>query len=111
MINIDNIPRTENGCLVGNTAGKNNVETMMNILNKTTVREHNYDNCHNITCRRKCQDDGYNMAINNAISKILPYGSLCVEWNDGMSKEEIAESVLNQAKEQFIDILEGIRTK
>jgi len=50
-----------------------------------------------------------NKTIEEIITKLLPYGSLCAEWNDGMLKEEIAESVLNQAKEQFIDILEGLR--
>ena len=25
--------------------------------------EHNYDNCHNLTCRTKCDKDGYNKAI------------------------------------------------
>lgn len=48
-------------------------------------------------------------AIDEMISKLLPYGSLCAEWNGGMTKEEIAESVLNQAKEQFIDILEQMK--
>ena len=41
VINIDNIPRTKNGCLVGNTTGKNNVETVMNILKETTVKKEN----------------------------------------------------------------------
>lgn len=27
------------------------------------LKEHNYDNCHNYTCRRKCKKDGYNDAI------------------------------------------------
>ena len=26
-------------------------------------KEHNYDNCHNLTCRKLCERDGYNAAI------------------------------------------------
>ena len=33
--------------------------------------EHTYENCHNITCRRKCQKDGYNMAIDEFARKLL----------------------------------------
>ena len=29
------------------------------------VKEHNYDNCRNLTCRRKCEMDGYNKAIDD----------------------------------------------
>jgi hypothetical protein len=32
--------------------------------------EHTYENCHNITCRRKCQKDGYNMAIDEFAEKL-----------------------------------------
>lgn len=47
--------------------------------------------------------------LQEAISKILPYGSLAAEWNDSMSKEEIAQEVIDQAKECFIDILEQLK--
>ena len=47
--------------------------------------------------------------IDEVIDRILPYGSFCVKWNDGMTKEEIAQEVINQAKEQFIDILEQLK--
>ena len=29
------------------------------------IPEHTYDNCHNLTCRRKCEKDGYNKAIDD----------------------------------------------
>ena len=48
-------------------------------------------------------------AFDEVIDRILPYGSFCVKWNDGMTKEEIAQEVINQAKEQFIDILEQLK--
>ena len=34
------------------------------------MAEHTYENCHNITCRRKCQKDGYNMAIDEFAEKL-----------------------------------------
>ena len=32
--------------------------------------EHTYENCHNLTCRRKCRKDGYNMAIDEFAEKL-----------------------------------------
>lgn len=33
-----------------------------------SIPEHNYYNCHNLTCRRKCEKDGYNKAIDDAMN-------------------------------------------
>ena len=33
------------------------------------VQEHNYDNCHNYTCRKRSEKDGYREGYNDAISK------------------------------------------
>lgn len=30
-----------------------------------SLKEHNYDNCHNLTCRTKCEKDGYVKAIDD----------------------------------------------
>ena len=38
--------------------------------------EHTYENCHNITCRRKCKAEGYNMAIEEFAER------LCVELSE-----------------------------
>lgn len=35
--------------------------------------KHNYYNCHNITCRRKCEEDGYNQGIQNFYDKALNF--------------------------------------
>ena len=39
-------------------------------------------------------------------AEIKEYGSIWVEWNDGMTKEEIVESVAKQAKDCILAILE-----
>lgn len=33
--------------------------------------EHTYENCHNATCRRKCQKDGWNMAIDEFAERAI----------------------------------------
>ena len=40
------------------------------------LKEHNYDNCHNYTCRKKCEKDGYNKAIDEAIEASAK--SICI---------------------------------
>lgn len=37
---------------------------------KKTIMEHDYDNCHNLTCRRRCEKDGYNKAIDDFVEKL-----------------------------------------
>lgn len=37
------------------------------------MKEHNYENCHNLTCRRKCEDYGYNKAIDDFYIKALNF--------------------------------------
>ncbi len=53
--------------------------------------EHTYENCHNITCRRKCQKDGYNMAIDEFAEKLKPIYK-------GIT---IAEKVIDEIAEQL----------
>lgn len=40
-----------------------------------SISERPYENCHNITCRRKCENEGYIKAINefaNELKSVLP---------------------------------------
>ena len=37
------------------------------------MNQHNYYNCHNITCRKKCEDDGYNQGIQDFYDKVLNF--------------------------------------
>ena len=59
------------------------------------IPEHNYYNCHNLTCRRKCEKDGYNKAIDDFVkfANTMP----TVEEDDGtirpMWLEEMAEKL------------------
>ncbi len=75
------------------------------------MKEHNYDNCHNYTCRKKCEKNGYINAIDDAIEKFLEYGCVCVEWNSGLSKEKLVDDVLRQAIGQVVIILEKMKNE
>lgn len=35
-----------------------------------TMKEHNYDNCHNLTCRRKCQEEGRRQACERILERL-----------------------------------------
>lgn len=35
-----------------------------------SIHEHTYDNCHNITCRRRCEKDGYDKAIDEFAERL-----------------------------------------
>ena len=73
------------------------------------MKEHNYDNCHNISCRRRCEDNGYNNALDTAIEKFLEYGCIVVEWNKELSKEKLVDDVMKQAIGQVVYILEKLK--
>ena len=73
------------------------------------MKEYNYDNCHNISCRRRCEDDGYNKALDDAIDKFLEYGCVVVEWNKELPKEKLVDDVMKQAMGQVVYILEKLK--
>jgi cell fate (sporulation/competence/biofilm development) regulator YlbF (YheA/YmcA/DUF963 family) len=45
-------------------------------------------------------------AYREAIKEIKEYASIWMEWDEGMSKHEIAEKAMTDAKEGFIAIVE-----
>lgn len=51
-------------------------EWMEELKRRRNLQEHNYDNCHNITCRRRCEKDGYNKAIDDFTEKL---SNICSE--------------------------------
>ena len=59
--------------------------------NQSSIIEHTYENCHNFTCRRKCEKDGYNRAIDNFEDKA--YDMLGSSDTDIYCKEIIREIV------------------
>ena len=55
-----------------------------------SIPKHNYDNCHNVTCRRRCEKDGYDKAINNCKSVID--NAYIQEYIDGFTYAIITEN-------------------
>lgn len=86
MINIDNIPKTENGCLIGNTTGKNNVETVINILNSTTKRKHLDDDCNGdfmrVEEREYIEPEKVGEEIIKALNTVKEYCKTHAEFED-----------------------------
>lgn len=60
---------------------------------------------------KESYDNGYTNAIDDAIGKFLEYGCVCVEWNNGLSKEKLVDDVLRQAMGQVVYILEKMKCK
>lgn len=55
-----------------------------------SIPEHTYDNCHNITCRRRCEKDGYDKAIDDCKSVID--NAYVQEYIDGFTYAIITEN-------------------
>ena len=67
-----------------------------------SIPEHTYENCHNLTCRRKCEKDGYNKAIDDYMNKLCNhcmqqtnecYKPECPFCTDGCDVVNIAEKM------------------
>ena len=64
--------------------------------------EHTYENCHNITCRRKCQKDGYNMAIDEFAEKVKPIIDEKIKgWTNSDDLRRWCERAINDVAEQL----------
>ena len=63
----------ENACMFNSCLAKDDLKHFKNydfvqyLKNCLSIPEHNYDNCHNATCRRKCEKDGYDKAIDDFV--------------------------------------------
>ena len=63
----------ENACMFNSCLVKDELKHFKNynfvqyLINCLSIPKHNYDNCHNVTCKRKCRKDGYEHAIDDFI--------------------------------------------
>ena len=61
----------ENACMFNSCLAKDELKRFKNydfvqyLINCLSIPEHNYDNCHNATCKRKSRKDGYEQAVND----------------------------------------------
>ena len=69
----------ENACMFNSCLAKDELKHFKNydfvqyLINCLSIPEHNYDNCHNATCKRKSRKDGYEQAVDDFYRKIKKY--------------------------------------
>lgn len=67
-----------------------------------SIPEHTYDNCHNITCRRKCEKDGYNKAINDLVKEV------CKKFTE-YERNGVYRFCCCEIKQDIVDIAEKLK--
>ena len=66
----------ENACMFNSCLAKDELKHFKNydfvqyLINRLSIPEHNYDNCHNATCKRKSRKDGYEQAVDDFYRRI-----------------------------------------
>ena len=61
----------ENACMFNSCLAKDELKRFKNydfvqyLINCLSIPEHNYDNCHNATCKRKSRKDGYEQGVDD----------------------------------------------
>lgn len=69
----------ENACMLNSCLAKDELKHFKNydfvqyLINRLSIPEHNYDNCHNATCKRKSRKDGYEQAVYDFYRRIKKY--------------------------------------
>jgi len=60
-----------------------------------TRHEHSYENCHNYTCRKKCEADGYRNAVEDMKNKVCMHFA---DWQLSETDEKIRETIESAIK-------------
>ena len=66
----------ENACMFNSCLAKDELKHFKNydfvqyLINCLSIPEHNYDNCHNATCKRKSRKDGYEQAVDDFVTNV-----------------------------------------
>ena len=69
----------ENACMFNSCLAKDELKHFKNydfvqyLINCLSIPEHNYENCHNATCKRKSRKDGYEQGVDDFVTKIKKY--------------------------------------
>lgn len=87
------------------------VEQMIEHYMPHRTHKHTYENCHNLTCRRKCEQDGYNRAIDEFAEVIKTsqdahiwccedsHLEFCIGYNCDVCLREFEERINEMAKQ------------
>ena len=71
-----------------------NYDFVQYLINCLSIPEHNYDNCHNATCKRKSRKDGYKQGVDDFVEKLNAKcdGMINDTWNSNVAPISWAEA-------------------
>ena len=90
----------ENACMFNSCLAKDELKHFKNydfvqyLINRLSIPEHNYDNCHNATCKRKSRKDGYKQGVHDFAEKLNEKcdGMIKDKWNSNVAPISWAEA-------------------
>ena len=106
----------ENACMFNNCLAKDELKHFKNydfvqyLINRLSIPEHNYDNCHNATCKRKSRKDGYKQGVDDFAEKLNEKcdGMIKDKWNSNVAPISWAEAYAD-FKDDIDDIAEQLK--
>ena len=106
----------ENACMFNSCLAKDELKHFKNydfvqyLINRLSIPEHNYDNCHNATCKRKSRKDGYEQAVDDFAEKLNAKcdGMIKDKWNSNVAPISWAEAYAD-FKDDIDDIAEQLK--
>ena len=106
----------ENACMFNSCLAKDELKRFKNydfvqyLINCLSIPEHNYDNCHNATCKRKSRIDGYNKASDDFAEKLNAKcdGMIKDKWNSSVAPISWAEAYAD-FKDDIDEIAEQLK--
>ena len=90
----------ENACMFNSCLAKDELKYFKNydfvqyLINCLSIPEHNDDNCHNATCKRKSKKDGYKQGVDDFAEKLNAKcdGMIKDKWNSNVAPISWAEA-------------------
>ena len=106
----------ENACMFNSCLAKDELKHFKNydfvqyLINCLSIPEHNYDNCHNATCKRKSRKDGYEQAVDDFAEKLNEKcdGMIKDKWNSNVAPVSWAEAYAD-FKDDIDEIAEQLK--
>ena len=106
----------ENACMFNSCLAKDELKYFKNydfvqyLINCLSIPEHNYDNCHNATCKRKSKKDGYKQGVDDFAEKLNEKcdGMIKDKWNSNVAPISWAEAYAD-FKDDIDDISEQLK--
>ena len=106
----------ENACMFNSCLAKDELKHFKNydfvqyLINCLSIPEHNYDNCHNATCKRKSKKDGYKQGVDDFAEKLNEKcdGMIKDKWNSNVAPISWAEAYAD-FKDDINDIAEQLK--